>query len=255
MDHDDTTVNSTATIHFPSFCAYLQLVRPQAHYTLEEYFRKNFDPGILPLFTGELGFTDEELEGEFRFWQDWLRTRVPKAYPGIREILERHRAAGGIIAVVSHSMRENIERDYRENDLPMPDVIFGWEQPPEQRKPNPWPLERIMERFALRPEELLVVDDLKPGHDMAPRRGRALRRRGLGERHPGDRAVHAEKLRSLLQAGLRSGPAAGGSMKTEKPAHCSAVRRCFSSVSVPRGNTGCRGTGAADPPSSCAWRP
>ena len=130
MDHDDTTVNSTATIHFPSFCAYLQLVRPQAHYTLEEYFRKNFDPGI-------------------------------------REILERHRAAGGIIAVVSHSMRENIERDYRENGLPMPDVIFGWEQPPEQRKPNPWPLERIMERFALRPEELLVVDDLKPGHDMA----------------------------------------------------------------------------------------
>ena len=64
MDHDDTTVNSTATIHFPSFCAYLQLVRPQAHYTLEEYFRKNFDPGILPLFTGELGFNDEELEGD-----------------------------------------------------------------------------------------------------------------------------------------------------------------------------------------------
>ena len=49
MDHDDTTVNSTATIHFPSFCAYLQLVRPQAHYTLEEYFRKNFDPGIMAL--------------------------------------------------------------------------------------------------------------------------------------------------------------------------------------------------------------
>ena len=92
---------------------------------------------------------------------------MPKAYPGIREILERHRAAGGIIAVVSHSMRENIERDYRENGLPMPDVIFGWEQAPEQSKPNPWPLERIMARFALRPEELLVVDDLKPGHDMA----------------------------------------------------------------------------------------
>ena len=25
MDHDDTTVNSTATIHFPSFLAYLKL--------------------------------------------------------------------------------------------------------------------------------------------------------------------------------------------------------------------------------------
>ena len=155
MDHDDTTVNSTATIHFPSFLAYLKLVRPEASYTLEDYFRKNFDPGIMALFTGELGFSEQELEGEFRFWQDWVRTRVPSAYPGICEILRRHKDAGGYIAVVSHSMRESIERDYRENDLPEPDIIFGWEQQPEQRKPH------------TRPQELLVVDDLKPGYDMA----------------------------------------------------------------------------------------
>lgn len=167
MDHDDTTVNSTATIHFPSFLAYLQLVRPEARYTLEDYFRKNFDPGILSLFKDELAFTDDELDGEFRFWQDWLRTRVPKAYPGIREILRRHRAAGGYLAVVSHSMRQYIERDYRENDLPMPDLIFGWEQPVEQRKPDPWPLREIMRQLKLEPGELLVVDDLKPGYDMA----------------------------------------------------------------------------------------
>jgi len=103
MDHDDTTVNSTATIHFPSFLAYLKLVRPEASYTLEDYFRKNFDPGIMALFTGELGFSEQELEGEFRFWQDWVRTRVPSAYPGICEILRRHKDAGGYIAVVSHS--------------------------------------------------------------------------------------------------------------------------------------------------------
>ena len=103
MDHDDTTVNSTATIHFPSFLAYLKLVRPEASYTLEEYFRKNFDPGIMALFTGELGFSEEELEGEFRFWQDWVRTRIPVAYPGIREILQRHKEAGGRIAVVSNA--------------------------------------------------------------------------------------------------------------------------------------------------------
>lgn len=167
MDHDDTTVNSTATIHYPSFLAYLQQVRPQAHYTLDEYFRKNFDPGIHALFTDELGFTPEEMDGEFRFWQQWVHTRVPKAYPGIREILQRHRAAGGLIAVVSHSVRGYIERDYRENDLPQPDAIFGWELPPEQRKPNPWPLEQIMQRFSLPPQALLVVDDLKPGYDMA----------------------------------------------------------------------------------------
>ncbi|MFR6375794.1 MAG: HAD family hydrolase [Oscillospiraceae bacterium] len=185
MDHDDTTVNSTATIHFPSFLAYLKLVRPEASYTLEDYFRKNFDPGIMALFTGELGFSEQELEGEFRFWQDWVRTRVPSAYPGICEILRRHKDAGGYIAVVSHSMRESIERDYRENDLPEPDIIFGWEQPPEQRKPNTWPLEQIMERFGLEPQELLVVDDLKPGYDMAraagvpspPQAGRMISRK------------------------------------------------------------------------------
>ena len=171
MDHDDTTVNSTATIHFPSFLAYLAQVRPGLSYTLDDYFRKNFDPGVMALFTGELGFSEEELEGEFRFWQDWVRTRVPKAYPGIREILQRHRDAGGKIAVVSHSMRENIERDYRENGLPVPDLIFGWEQPPEQRKPGAWPLQQIMKTFSLPPEELLMVDDLKPGYDMARRCG------------------------------------------------------------------------------------
>ena len=171
MDHDDTTVNSTATIHFPSFLAYLEQVRPGLHYTLGDYFRKNFDPGVMALFTGELGFSEEELEGEFRFWQDWVRTRVPKAYPGIREILQRHRDAGGKIAVVSHSMRENIERDYRENGLPEPDLIFGWEQPPEHRKPEAWPLQQIMKTFSLPPEELLMVDDLKPGYDMARRCG------------------------------------------------------------------------------------
>ena len=172
MDHDDTTVNSTATIHFPSFLAYLKLVRPEASYTLEEYEAKaGAQSALEALFTGELGFSEEEIEGEFRFWQDWVRTRIPVAYPGIREILQRHKEAGGRIAVVSHSMRENIERDYRENDLPEPDVIFGWEQPPEQRKPHTWPLEQIMERFSLAPQELLVVDDLKPGYDMAKAAG------------------------------------------------------------------------------------
>ena len=83
------------------------------------------------------------------------------------EIMEKQKAEGGLIAVVSHSMDENILRDYRENGLPEPDLVFGWEQPEERRKPNPWPLEEIMRRFDLRPSELLMIDDLKPGYDMA----------------------------------------------------------------------------------------
>lgn len=168
LDHDDTIVNSTATIHYPCFCAFLQEVRPQAkHYTLEDYFRKNFDPGIIPFFTEEVGLSQQELEYEFQFWQRYVKPRVPQAFDGIREILRRHRAQGGLIAVVSHSMRENILRDYRQNDLPEPDAIFGWELPPAQRKPEPWPLEQIMREFSLPASALLMLDDLKPGFDMA----------------------------------------------------------------------------------------
>ena len=167
LDHDDTVVNSTAVIHFPSFQAYLDKVRPGLSYTLEDYFRKNFDPGVLPLFRDILGFSDEELEGEFAFWQDYVATRVPQAYPGMREILERHRARGGKLAVISHSTSDNIRRDYRENGLPAPDLIFGWELPEEHRKPHIWPLTQIMQTFHLAPEQLLVLDDLKPGYDMA----------------------------------------------------------------------------------------
>ena len=166
LDHDDTVVNSTATIHYPSFLAYLRRVRPGLHYTLEEYFYRNFDPGVLAFFGGELGFSEQEMAEEFRFWQEYVKTRVPEAYPGIREILEHHRAAGGLIAVISHSISDNIRRDYRENSLPEPDAIYGWELAEEQRKPHPWPMQNLMLRFGLRPEEILMVDDLKPGYDM-----------------------------------------------------------------------------------------
>ena len=166
LDHDDTVVNSTATIHYPSFLAYLRRVRPGLHYTLEEYFDRNFDPGVLAFFGGELGFSEQEMAEEFRFWQEYVKTRVPEAYPGIREILERHRAAGGLIAVISHSISDNIRRDYRENSLPEPDAIYGWELAEEQRKPHPWPMQNLMLRFGLRPEEILMVDGLNPGYDM-----------------------------------------------------------------------------------------
>ena len=45
--------------------------------------------------------------------------------------------------------------------------VISFELPPEQRKPAPFALLDIMERYGLRPGELLMVDDLKPGYDMA----------------------------------------------------------------------------------------
>ena len=167
FDHDDTVVNSTATIHHPCFEAYLREFFPGRSCSLEEYFLKNFDPGFIPMCREEYGLTDEDLQIEYQYWQAYVQSRIPEAYPGLRRLMERHRAQGGLLAVISHSTAWNILRDYRANGLPEPDAVYGWEQPEDRRKPNPWPLEEILRRFDLRPEEALMIDDLKPGYDMA----------------------------------------------------------------------------------------
>lgn len=169
LDHDDTVVNSTATVHFPSFVEYLKIYRPHLadKYTLTEYFEKNFDPGVEWLFLTDVGLTEEEFLAEQDFWAQYVKSHTPKAFSGFREILQRHREEGGIIAVVSHSYSEYIKRDWRTSDLPEPDIIFGWDMPKELRKPHPHSVLEIMKKFNLAPEEILVVDDLKPGYDMA----------------------------------------------------------------------------------------
>ena len=167
VDHDDTVVNSTATVHYPSFCEFMAIHYPQMHYTLEDYFLKNFSPGTLELFRDEIGMDEDMMREEHRFWDDYVQGHVPQVYDGMREILWAHKNAGGLLCVVSHSLSKNILRDYRENGLPEPDLMFGWEIPVEQRKPNTYPLEKIMETFGLGREDLLMLDDLKPGYDMA----------------------------------------------------------------------------------------
>ena len=171
LDHDDTVTDSTRLIHHPAFLAYLQEVRPGVTVSLEEYFRLNFHPGFLEYCEQVLHLTPAELDREMAVWTSYVATHIPKVFPGIREILTEQLRRGGAFAVVSHSLRENILRDYRANGLPEPSMVFGWELPREQRKPSPYALDRIMACMDLAPEELLMVDDLKPGYDMAAQRG------------------------------------------------------------------------------------
>ena len=169
LDHDDTVVDSTATIHYPSFVAYLEEKMPErlGDYNLEIFFKKNFDPGVIALFRDELGMSDEEMEHEEKYWIEFVEKRIPHAYEGMAEIIADFRRQGGIIAVVSHSFQRYIERDYKHNSLPMPDIIYGWDIPKENRKPSPWCILDLAEKYGIEPSEILVVDDLKPGYDMA----------------------------------------------------------------------------------------
>ena len=134
VDHDDTVVDSTATVHYPCFVEYTGIYHPEVHYTLDEYIKDNFDPGIVALFRDIIGMSEEEMEREQRYWNDYVKRHVPRAYDGMRELLWRHKREGGTLCVVSHSYTENILRDYRENGLPEPDMVFGWESPAHERR-------------------------------------------------------------------------------------------------------------------------
>ena len=61
VDHDDTVVDSTATVHYPCFVEYTGIYHPEVHYTLDEYIKDNFDPGIVALFRDIIGMSEEEI--------------------------------------------------------------------------------------------------------------------------------------------------------------------------------------------------
>ncbi len=167
LDHDDTVVQSEATVNYPFFCDILEQFRPGTKITLQEYVNGCFHMGFAQMCRQRYGFTDRELEEEYRLWQTYIKAHVPAPYPGIAEIIRKQKDAGGLVCVVSHSCNDNITRDYTAHFGCLPDCIYGWDYPEHQRKPNPYPLEQIMARYALKPEQLLVVDDMKPAYEMA----------------------------------------------------------------------------------------
>ena len=169
LDHDDTIVDSTATVHFPCFVQYLKERYPHLsdNYTLESYLIKNFHPGIVSLLRDEVGLSESELAEEEAYWSDYVKTHSPRAYDGILEVMREFRRRGGLVVIDSHSFEENIRRDLADNALPTPDYIYGWDLPKDKRKPSPFTLYDLMERFSLSPSDIIVVDDLKPGYDMA----------------------------------------------------------------------------------------
>lgn len=171
LDHDDTVVQSEATVNYPYFCYILDQFRPGAKITLEEYTSGCYDPGFVPMCQQRYGFTDDELAEEYAGWKQYVRTHIPSPYPGIAQLIRRQKEAGGLICVVSHSSEENILRDYKIHFGILPDAVYGWDLPEEQRKPSVYPLTDIMRRWNLSPRELLVVDDMKPACEMSAKAG------------------------------------------------------------------------------------
>lgn len=187
VDHDDTAVDSTAVVHYPAHLEALRVLRPGlARPSIEDWWLANFEPGIMEHLMRDLGMDETELASEFAIWRSFTASRTAPFFPGFRELLASFRDRGGLVAVVSHSERENILRDYRQPGGPPfePDLVFGWDHDPGRRKPDPWPVREALARLGVPAGEALVLDDLRPGVLMAQAAGVAAVGAGWAHRVP-----------------------------------------------------------------------
>ena len=167
LDHDDTVVQSEKTLGFPYFKEFMARIRPGVELTLEEYVRGCHELPFVDMCRQKWQFTDEELMAEWDGWKKYILTHIPDAYEGIESIIRRQKENGGLVCVASLSGAQSITRDYLTHFGMEPDAIYGWDLPKHQQKPDPYPLQDIMARYDLQPEDLLVVDDMKLGWRMA----------------------------------------------------------------------------------------
>ena len=167
LDHDDTAVQTLKTLSYPFWCLELEQFRPGTSMSLADYVRECHRLGFGDMCREIFHFTEAELKQEHSQWMDYIMQNVPEPFPGIEAVIRRQKEAGGMLFVVSHSHEDNILRDYDVHFGIRPDGIYGWERPAHERKPNPFPLVDIMEKFGFRPEEILVVDDMQLACQMA----------------------------------------------------------------------------------------
>jgi phosphoglycolate phosphatase/pyrophosphatase PpaX len=153
----------------------MRVLRPgRPPVSLEGWFLKNFHPGIMPYLIEELGLTEEELAVEFEIWRSFTARGAPRFYPGFLQALGEYRQRGGKIAVISHSEPEVIRSHYRAAGPLVPDLVYGWHDEEEKRKPSPWPVRQALAGLGIPASQALVLDDLKPGVLMARRAGVAV---------------------------------------------------------------------------------
>ncbi|MBP5307918.1 MAG: HAD family hydrolase [Clostridia bacterium] len=171
LDHDDTVVKSTAQVHYPSFRKTVSEIKPWLDISEREFLLNCFDPGFFVYMEKILGFTADEMKYQLDRWLEHIAGIIPEPYDGVGEIIKRQKTEGGTLCVVSHSYSEIIKRDYSHHFKMIPDAIYGGEAPPEKRKPSVYPIEDIKRRFGFENDDIVVVDDLKPGFDMAKKAG------------------------------------------------------------------------------------
>ena len=167
LDHDDTVVQTERYIGFPYFKKYIEQIRPGQTVHFDEYVRDCSGMVFSDMCKTRWNMTDAECAAEYKGWCAYYSSQEHPILPGIDRIIRRQKEEGGLLCVVSLSPARDILRDYEVHFGMVPDDLYDHDMPPHMRKPNPYPLEQIMKKFNLKPEEILVVDDLKLAWMMA----------------------------------------------------------------------------------------
>jgi len=188
LDHDDTAVDSTASIHYPAYLEIMRRLRPDMEpESLEGWFLKNYTPGVMEYYKNELKFSSEEMQLEYSIWREFTLSGNPQFYDGFIAFLPDFTRRGGVIAVVSHSDTDVIQKHYHLNliaSLIEPELVFGWSSDEKKRKPSPYPVQTILEMLDLEKEDALIVDDLMPGVKMGRGAGVPVAAAGWGHQIP-----------------------------------------------------------------------
>ncbi len=168
LDHDDTVVNSTKSIHYPAFLKTLSVLRPdQSDLSQDMFVRYCYDLGFEGLCNIIFKFTPEEMLIEYEIWKSFTHSVIPDIFNGMKELILKYEELGGYIVVVSHSESIEITRDYLHHFGLKPDLIYGWELGEAKRKPHPYPLIDTMEKLLIKNSDCLMIDDMRFGQIMS----------------------------------------------------------------------------------------
>jgi len=98
LDHDDTVVQSEATVNYPFFCYILNQFRPGTKITLHEYTEGCFRLGFADMCRKWYNFTEQEIVDEYHGWQKYIVDHIPAPFPGIGDIIRRQKCSSNPLA-------------------------------------------------------------------------------------------------------------------------------------------------------------
>ena len=154
---------------------------------LREYMKVMWDEGLFKYYENHLHMNEQQILNAVEESRHYVESKErAKFFPGFIDFLKEFKRRGGIIEVVTFGREEAIYKHYKAltNDEIKPDIVFGWEKDKrEQCKPYAYPVEEAMRRYNLNKEDVVVIDDMPAGIEMAHNAGVTVVGAMYGEGH------------------------------------------------------------------------